>query len=150
MAGRRGTRGTRSARAWPAALPPLAAVLLVAVALAARPRGADVHRLDGDCEACHTADAVTLHADAQAAKTLVAPDLEERCNACHGDEGPSHKTGVAPTKPVPDSLPLTEGKLTCATCHFMHGEANAGEDFCRIDNRRGELCLTCHDLSELE
>jgi len=52
---------------------------------------------------------------------------------------------------VPDALPLSvEGLITCATCHFMHGEQAPFRDFVRIENSRGGLCLTCHDLSELE
>ncbi len=51
---------------------------------------------------------------------------------------------------VPDTLPLSgDGKVACATCHFMHGEDNRFGDFLRIDNRRGKLCLTCHRISEL-
>ena len=70
--------------------------------------------------------------------------------ACH-DEGPSHLTGVAPKKAVPDTLRLSqEGLITCATCHFAHGEQNPHNDFLRMDNSRGALCLTCHELSELE
>jgi hypothetical protein len=32
----------------------------------------------------------------------------------------------------------------------MHGESNTFGDFVRIDNRRGGLCLTCHQLEELQ
>jgi hypothetical protein len=124
---------------------------LFAVARAGKPRGPDVHRLDGSCDACHTADAATLHQDPARAATLLVEDLEARCNGCHGDEGPSHKTGMSPGKTTPDALPLSgEGKVTCATCHFMHGESDAFDNFCRLDNRRGGLCLTCHELSELQ
>jgi hypothetical protein len=122
-------------------------VLLVA----ARPLGPNVHRPDGDCRACHTADRDTLDGDRAAARTFLAADLEPRCLLCHGDQGPSHHTGILPRKPVPDILPLSpEGLITCATCHFMHGEPAPFVDFVRIDNTRGGLCLACHALSELE
>jgi len=124
--------------------------VLLRAALAAKPRGENVHRPQGDCAACHTADAATLGRDGAAARKLLAPDLEERCNGCHGDEGPSHPTGVRSAKTVPE-LPLTDDRrITCPTCHFMHGESNAFGDFLRLDNRRGGMCLSCHQLSELQ
>lgn len=132
---------------------PLALVLLLALlaGAAAKPHGENVHRPDGDCHACHTADAATLNADKTAARTALAPDLEARCARCHGDEGPSHRTGMRPVKAEPDGLPLAaDGTIGCATCHFMHGENNGFGDFLRLDNRRGGLCLSCHQLSELQ
>jgi hypothetical protein len=124
--------------------------LLVAPPARAKSQGENVHRADARCEACHTADATALHADPEAARHLLAPDLEARCAACHGDEGPSHETGIPP-RPPPPALPLSDqGRITCATCHYMHAESNAFGDFVRIDNRRGGLCLTCHQLSELQ
>ncbi len=125
--------------------------LAVAAALAyAKPQGANVHHPAAPCNACHTADETALRADPEAARRALAPDLEARCIACHGDQGPSHQTGIPPRPPAPD-LPLSEdGRITCATCHFVHGESNTFGDFVRLDNRRGALCLTCHELSELE
>jgi hypothetical protein len=109
-----------------------------------------VHRPDVDCRSCHTVERDVLEQDRAAARTLLASDLEERCILCHGNEGPSHHTGVRPTKPVPETLPLSaEGLITCATCHWVHGEQNPFGDFVRINNARGGLCLTCHELSEL-
>ena len=131
----------------------LAFLLLVplALVLAKGPKGENVHRPDADCTACHTSERAALEEDRVAARARLAPDLEERCILCHGDEGPSHHTGIRPVKPVPDTLPLSaEGLITCATCHFVHGEPNAFRDFVRIENSRGGLCLTCHELSELE
>ena len=132
----------------------LAVVLILAVVLtaaAARPRGENVHHRDVDCRTCHTADAAALSADAAAAKAALAGDLEARCMGCHGDQGPSHRTGVRPMKTVPPDLPLTaDGTVGCATCHFIHGENDAFGDFLRRDNRRGGLCLSCHELAELQ
>lgn len=128
-------------------------VLIAALdpAQASKPGAENVHRADADCRGCHTAERDTLERDRVAARALLAADLEERCILCHGDEGPSHHTGIRPKTQVPDTLPLSaEGLITCATCHFMHGEQNQFGDFVRIDNGRGGLCLTCHQLSELE
>jgi len=145
-----GARGSsrRTLAAWAAAV---ALVVLASDRLAAKPHGENVHRPDGDCRACHTLDPSALKADPAAAKAAVVPDLEAACNRCHGDEGPSHKTGMPPKKPEPPALPLaSDGTIGCATCHFMHGESNIGGAFLRLDNRRGGLCLSCHELSELQ
>jgi len=143
-------RGFASREGW-RVLVPLILVLLVGVVLAKKPAGENVHRPDADCVGCHTADQAALERDRPAARALLAADLEERCVLCHNDEGPSHHTGIRPRKPVPDRLPLSaEGLITCATCHFVHGEPDAVDGFLRIDNSRGGLCLTCHELSELQ
>lgn len=124
---------------------------LFAAGLDAKPAGENVHRPDADCARCHSAERGVLEQDRGAAQTLLAVDLEQRCFVCHADEGPSHHTGIRPHKPVPDTLPLSsEGLITCATCHFIHGEQDPFGAFVRIDNSRGGLCLTCHELSELE
>ena len=121
------------------------------VAIARRSDHENVHRPDADCTGCHTSDRAALEADRDAARFALAPDLESRCLVCHDDEGPSHHTGIRPRKPVPDILPLSrDGLIVCATCHWMHGERNDFGDFVRIDNARGGLCLTCHELRELQ
>jgi len=141
--------GVRSGRGWNVLVPLLVGMLLGA-AVAKPPPSENVHRPDAVCTGCHTADQATLERDRVAARALLAADLEERCVLCH-DEGPSHHTGIRPKKPVPDVLPLSaEGLITCATCHYMHGEPNAVGEALRIDNTRGGLCLTCHQLSELQ
>ncbi len=134
-----------------------AAIVAVAVlgalrgALARRSDHENVHRSDADCAGCHTAPEAALRGAPQAARELLVPDLESRCLVCHDDEGPSHHTGIRPRKPVPETLPLSrDGLIVCATCHFIHGEQNPFGDFVRIDNSRGGLCLTCHELRELE
>jgi hypothetical protein len=126
---------------------PLATLTVVR---AEKPQGENVHRPEVECRSCHTVERDVLEQDRVAARALLASDLEERCILCHGNEGPSHHTGIRPTKPVPDTLPLSaEGLITCATCHFIHGEQNPFGDFVRINNARGGLCLTCHELSDL-
>jgi hypothetical protein len=149
--GRRSPRTIASRARW--VLAPLVLVHLVTLLAAAlaKPHGENVHRAGGDCRACHTADATTLSADKAAAATALAPDLEARCASCHGDEGPSHRTGIRPMKSAPAALPLAaDGTIACATCHFLHGENNTFGDLLRLDNRRGGLCLSCHELSDLQ
>lgn len=132
---------------------PMGVLLGVLVSIVeAKPHGDNVHQPNANCLACHSADRAALEPDpASARTTLLAADIEDRCNACHSDEGPSHHVGIRPHKPVPDTLPLSaSGLITCSTCHFVHGERNLFGDFVRIDNARGGLCLTCHELSELQ
>jgi doubled CXXCH motif protein len=141
-----GGPGITRRRVWLALVP----LVLMAplVALAKGPHGENVHRPDADCNTCHSVGRDRLEGNPEA-RTLLAADLEERCILCH-DEGPSHHTGILPRKPVPATLPLSEeGLITCATCHFVHGQPNPYGAFLRIDNSRGGLCLTCHELSEL-
>jgi len=126
-------------------------VLLVASlsSVQAKPTGENLHVPNANCAHCHTADRPVLEQDPVAAPHQLVPDVEQRCNACH-DEGPSHRTGMPPHSTVPE-LPLSDsGLITCATCHFIHGEKNPYGDFVRIDNARGGLCLTCHKLEELQ
>ena len=109
------------------------------------------HVAAADCFLCHTADSAGLAHDPAMARSALVSGIEETCNGCHADEGPSHKTGMPPRAPLPAALPLSpEGMITCSTCHFVHGEAGAGSSWLRIDNRRGELCLTCHTMADLE
>src|SRR5690349_21346121 len=77
----------------------VAAAVLVAATLAAKPKGEDVHRSDAECATCHTADATALRRAPKAAASDLVPDLESRCAKCH-DEGPSHRTGIKPVRPV--------------------------------------------------
>jgi hypothetical protein len=143
----------RESRSWSWSVVSALAVVVssLAVVVARKPERENVHRSDAECTACHTRERAVLEGDRAAARALLAADLEERCLLCHGDEGPSHHTGIRPRRPIPDALPLSvEGLITCATCHFVHGEQNAPTSFVRIDNSRGGLCLTCHTLAELE
>jgi hypothetical protein len=133
---------------------PLSILVLLVASLAvvqARPQHENVHRPDAECAGCHTAERPQLAADAAAARMNLAADIDARCSACHDDEGPSHHVGILPHKPVPATLPLSSsGLIMCATCHFVHGERDPVGNFVRIDNSRGGLCLTCHELAELQ
>jgi len=146
-----GSRRRRGPAGRLAALAAGIALVALAGALAAKPTGENVHRLDGgNCRSCHTEDAPALNADKAAARTALVPDLEGACDRCH-DEGPSHKTNIPPKRPEPAALPLAaDGTIGCATCHWMHGEHNEFGSFLRLDNRKGGLCLSCHELSELQ
>jgi hypothetical protein len=145
---RRWTGGIPLRRAsWAAAALVVATGWMVAQA---KPHGDNVHRPDADCAPCHGRDRSALQED-PAARPLLVPDVDDRCSRCHDDEGPSHHVGIKPHRPVPETLPLSDqGLIMCATCHFVHGEHTPFSDFERIDNSRGGLCLSCHELSELQ
>ena len=40
---------------------------------------------------------------------------------------------------------LVDSRVECSSCHTVHDKHGDGS-FLRISNKRGELCLTCHDL----
>ena len=63
------------------------------------------------------------------------------CLDCHRDRtSPAeHKVDVAPAMPV-KGLPLTDGKITCVTCHDPHGNLNGT----MLRMRPKELCTVCH------
>lgn len=124
-------------------------------------RGSNVHQPGASCTMCHTQDADALRKAGAAARLLLRPDLEASCNACHGREGPSHRTGMAIHPGTPHAPPNgaaaagplllpRDGKVQCYTCHFMHGENNRFGSFLRVDNHRGGLCLSCHTMGELQ
>src|SRR6516225_3526598 len=72
-------------------------VCLAGIAAAVRHGVDNVHRPDANCLECHTVDRTTLETEQAAARAKLAPDLESRCFVCH-DEGPSHHTGIKPTR----------------------------------------------------
>ena len=67
-----------------------------------------------------------------------------------GDAGPGHATNIEPPADmtVPDELPLTNGRITCRTCHAAaagpRSQTSADTVALRVPNDRGQLCLACH------
>ena len=86
---------------------------------------ASAHALEGlDCTACHS-----IHGDAKP---------EASCRTCHGD--------VEAAFQLPSHHPVREGKMTCASCHDVHGaEERALKSHLQ---RKDELCFTCHQAVE--
>ncbi len=79
----------------------------------------------------------------------------ESCVQCHQvDVLFSHPVGITPSMRVPSHLPLTEGKITCLTCH--DNDDPAAHDRARQQHspmlREGGsplgLCVECHDPGE--
>ncbi len=91
---------------------------------------------------------------------------ERMCFSCHdgsvGDSrlrvwdvaGMAHKTGTPLKEGMQklSELPLSDGKITCMTCHTAHGEQNNGTGltdisnslFLRMPNDTSQLCKSCH------
>lgn len=67
--------------------------------------------------------------------------VTQLCIGCHPDRKGSaeHKVDVVPSMPVP-GLPLTEGKVSCITCHNPH--SNIISKMLRLS--LDKLCLACH------
>lgn len=88
---------------------------------------ASTHALEGiDCTSCHT-----IHGDPQV-------KADASCRTCHGD--------VEAMFQLPSHHPVREGKMTCASCHDVHG-AEEGALKTHLQ-RKDELCFTCHQAQE--
>ncbi|MHC4211278.1 MAG: hypothetical protein ACYSWT_16370, partial [Planctomycetota bacterium] len=73
-----------------------------------------------------------------------------RCGGCHQTEDPfTHPVGVAPSMPVPSSLPLENGRIECTTCHDNRASADhvRAREFHAplLRQAPAELCAACHD-----
>ncbi|GAB4263834.1 MAG: hypothetical protein Kow0054_27750 [Deferrisoma sp.] len=110
------------------------AALLVALwplaAAGALPPPAPPH--DGEaCEACHPGD----------------PAAPVECGTCHGPDANLHPDGVPPSQPVPPAFPLEDGRLTCRSCHRLHGPAGPhalrGFDDPGVQSL-SDFCALCH------
>jgi DmsE family decaheme c-type cytochrome len=81
------------------------------------------------CSTCHSVhDPVTVTAQLKAGTEL------ELCESCH-------RTQVAKVKRV-SHMPLSEGQMTCSSCHNPHGSTNVKQ--LRVGNWINESCLSCH------
>lgn len=104
---------------------------------------------ESECKDCHK-DVETNP------KSLVAP-VAMLCKKCHkrGMTTASHPVDITPkiTK-VPLDMPLTDGMLTCNTCHNLHASRHTafGEKsyFLRRAIKGREFCDSCHDVNPLE
>lgn len=85
----------------------------------------------------------------------------EACLSCHDGSvldsraavfaGHGHPIGEAPPEDmqIPDSMPLSDGKLDCRTCHSAHtlggsGQAHRDALMLRVTDQAEELCQACH------
>jgi hypothetical protein len=113
------------------------------------------------CPACHTA--IPSPEDALTGEfRLTRSTIDETCKSCHPDTACAlglgrvvHPSGIRSWDPAvcdgPKTLPLYEGKIGCATCHYHLKPV--GEDFKMVRNVTffdGQpeftgLCSDCHE-----
>lgn len=88
-----------------------------------------------DCSLCHRQH--------DGAKPGLRKGLSALCLDCHQDRvAPAeHKVDIVPTMDV-GGLPLTEGRMTCVTCHDPHRNAFGS----LLRKKETDLCLSCHPL----
>lgn len=89
-----------------------------------------------DCSICH------LPAGTSKPQEL-KKKLSQLCLDCHSDRAApaEHRVDIVPKMEV-KGLPLTDGKMTCFTCHDAH--ANTYGKMLRMPAR--DLCFACHPL----
>jgi DmsE family decaheme c-type cytochrome len=86
---------------------------------------ASAHAIEGlDCTQCHT-----IHGTSTP---------EQSCRTCHGD--------VEAQFQLPSHHPVREGKMSCASCHDVHGAAEAALK--GPIGRKDQLCYQCHQAIE--
>jgi len=101
-----------------------------------------------DCTGCHL---TVPEKDEEGPLRLVA-SVNTLCARCHGDlvRGYSHPVEIRPRKTrVPEDLPLSwSGRVTCVTCHDIHGSPTTafGERsyLLRRPVRGRYFCTSCH------
>lgn len=112
------------------------AAFLVFLSFAGNVEG--VHRFDGECSRCH------LNTPKKGEKLLFVSDIDKLCSECHKQvvAALSHPSGLKPSFPLPPEFRLDwSGKMTCVTCHEIHGSKKnllAGEKTGKA------FCMSCH------
>jgi predicted CXXCH cytochrome family protein len=96
------------------------------------------------CEKCHTTGIPKPGA------ALFAPgvDPSTSCLACHDYKENHHPVDYVPADPSNPAFPVFEGKVTCLTCHQIHGgpDKEGTHNLLRggpYQDRR-EICFRCH------
>ena len=115
---------------------PLAAVISLMILLYFIPAGdlcaqVSTDEFHGDCLFCH-------ETDSQTDGSLLFPEPEV-CQHCHSPNN-DHAILVQPTTADP-SLPLTNGLMTCITCHDQHSPQSL-----QLRLPATQLCASCHDI----
>ena len=105
----------------------------------------NAHPFGTPCASCHTEPKANLVAGLPTARAMVA-SINAECLRCHYDGPITHPVGVPNSKKAAPDLPLSKDmKITCITCHFGHSTQNTNGKLLRKNNRKGGLCLSCHD-----
>ncbi|MBI5095233.1 MAG: cytochrome c3 family protein [Candidatus Hydrogenedentes bacterium] len=109
--------------------------------------GTSPHDGAGTCSDCHLDDPEKGLVEGERVKLV--KDVDTICRQCHKvDTGLTHPTNVLAAKKPPSEFPLDwAGKITCATCHYMHskGHTNVTGNMIRGEAAGRALCERCHD-----
>jgi predicted CXXCH cytochrome family protein len=125
-------------------LPLLFAGAITAIAFAISGEPHDF--LKNECGYCHI--------DVQTSPKAINPDVTAGCEKCHTEysKTQSHPTDIYPMLSTPDDMPLTDGKLTCITCHYVHIDNNVQRNkkhyFLRRQIRGIVFCSACHIIDD--
>lgn len=113
------------------------------------------HQANVFCQLCHEGEPAPSTAERKADPRIkFKGDRVAVCIQCHDGKkarADNHPVRVAPTKEkgvnVPEIFPLSNGKVTCITCHLMPCQGGKiGKNFLRGGpyEKRVDICLTCH------
>jgi hypothetical protein len=106
----------------------------------------NAHTSGQRCESCHTGPKEVLAHVTPVETRVMKTGVDNECLRCHFDGPVTHSIGVPNSKKKAQDLPLSaDGKITCITCHIGHNQQDRFGVMLRKDNRRGGLCLSCHD-----
>ncbi len=99
----------------------------------------------------------TCHVDSENMPTLLVGTVTSLCMWCHEDiqEAASHPVDIAPRlTTVPPDLPLTDGALTCNTCHNVHADRytvfRVKSYYLRRAGGGQNFCISCHSEDPVE
>ncbi len=114
----------------------LAGVLFCQMILLQGCAGFKIPEIKKDCSLCH------LSQPGSKGTAPLKKPVAELCIECHPErKAPSeHRVDIVPSMKVA-KLPLTNGTMTCVTCHDPH--ANAYGKMLRVPAK--SLCMQCHD-----
>jgi len=113
-----------------------------------------VYGLSNSAHMFLTSECVLCHMDAKNDPDNIRPSMANACFNCHREvtEVMSHPTNIYPNIPVPADMPLTDGKLTCLTCHYVHPKKEKQPTerhyFLRRLVRESHFCRVCHEIND--
>jgi predicted CXXCH cytochrome family protein len=96
------------------------------------------------CSSCHGTD----RPKADEAGFAAGIDPSKFCLDCHNYRVNHHPVNFAPAHPVNAAFPLYRGKITCLTCHEIHGTPEKKGERRMLRGgpypERRTICFTCH------
>lgn len=112
-------------------------IALVGYSLSRKPHEFSV----GECSICHI--------DEKRQPMSIKTNITSACDTCHTrlKEILSHPTDIYPSLTIPKDMPLTEGRLTCITCHNVH-QREGKRYFLRREVKGPFFCSSCHKVDE--